>query len=153
MANDQDKSNSTIPSIKDISFGEDIDFVMAITAAALTANQLLKVAESKKHKGSHLAKAALGAAVTAVAVDMYQRDSKEHDEEEKKSQQTGHNADGARMYHRYQLQSDRGHDRLLTNGRGDREWEMEREYEREHHGRPEYRRRSWPGHNPPYPPC
>ncbi|KAB5528807.1 hypothetical protein GE09DRAFT_396511 [Coniochaeta sp. 2T2.1] len=152
MAHDQDKSNPIIPSIRDISFGEDIDFVIALTAAALTANQLLKVAESKKHKGSHLAKAALGAAVTAVAVDMYQRDSKEHEEEKKMSHQNGYdNADGI-GHHRHQLQTDGGHDRLLTSGSGEREWEVEREYEREHHGRPEYRRRSWPGHNPPCPP-
>ena len=46
---------STLSTITDISFGEDIDFVIALTAAALSANQLLMVAGSQTHKASHLA--------------------------------------------------------------------------------------------------
>ncbi|KAK3337657.1 hypothetical protein B0T19DRAFT_472518 [Cercophora scortea] len=50
-----------------IHFGEDIDFVVGVTATALTADQILKLTTSKKHKIGHLAKAGLGATVAGVA--------------------------------------------------------------------------------------
>ncbi|KAK0612471.1 hypothetical protein B0T17DRAFT_620652 [Bombardia bombarda] len=64
---------------KKVNFGEDIDFVVGVTATALTADQLLKVTNKKnKHKVGHLAKAGLSAAVAATAFSMMEREHREH---------------------------------------------------------------------------
>ncbi|OIW31429.1 hypothetical protein CONLIGDRAFT_631371 [Coniochaeta ligniaria NRRL 30616] len=130
---DQDKSTTILPSNKDITLGEDIDMAVALTAAALTADQLWKVAGSKKHKVSHLAKAGVGAAVTAAAIDMYQRDAEEDKDEQKNHQYYSTN----RAQHPYpgHYASNR-YDRQLTNGGVKPPLDIERR-QYEHYGRPE----------------
>ncbi|KAK4149793.1 hypothetical protein C8A00DRAFT_37610 [Chaetomidium leptoderma] len=63
---------------KNVNFGEDIDFVLGVTATALAADQLLKLNDSKKHKKMHLAKAALSAAAAAAAFTIMRREYNEH---------------------------------------------------------------------------
>jgi len=63
--------------INDVDFGEGIDLVAGLTAAALSADQLGKVARSKKHKTEHLAKAGLGAVVALGALEMFRREHEE----------------------------------------------------------------------------
>ncbi|KAH8908272.1 hypothetical protein BR93DRAFT_968092 [Coniochaeta sp. PMI_546] len=120
---DQDKSSPILPSIKDITFGEDIDIAVALTAGALTADQLWKAAQSKKHKVSHLAKAGLGAAVAAAAVNMYQRDSEEHNDDQEKHQH--HNTD--RTQHDHPDYASNHYSRQLTNGGEKPAWDIEPE--------------------------
>lgn len=62
---------------RDVKFGQDIDLVAGLTAAALTADQLTKVADSKDHKTEHLALAGLGAAATVGALEMFWREHQE----------------------------------------------------------------------------
>lgn len=59
-------------------FGEDIDFVVGVTATALAADQLLKLKDSTKHKKMHLAKAGLSAAAAAAAFSMMRREHAEN---------------------------------------------------------------------------
>ncbi|KAK0702999.1 hypothetical protein B0T26DRAFT_876182 [Lasiosphaeria miniovina] len=61
-----------------VDLGEDIDFVVGLTASALTADQVLKLATSKDHKTMHLAKAGLAGAVAATAFTMMAREHREH---------------------------------------------------------------------------
>lgn len=139
---DQDKSNSVLPKIKDISFGEEIDIALAITAAALTADQLWKVVQSKKHKVSHLAKAGISAGLAAAAVDMYQRDAKDEEEEHHKHHRS-HSVDRISYDHQpHYYYNDYYYDtsRRLTNGRETPSWD-DRQYEYSH--RPMSRRRSF----------
>ncbi|KAK3331464.1 hypothetical protein B0H66DRAFT_97834 [Apodospora peruviana] len=69
---------------KKVDFGEDIDFVVGVTATALTADQLLKTSAChKEHKVMHLAKAGLGAAVAATAFTMMSREHNEHRHKER----------------------------------------------------------------------
>lgn len=75
---DHSKSPKTSKSfVNDVDFGEGIDLVAGLTAAALSANQLGKVAHSKKHKTEHLAKAGLGAVVALGALEMFRREHEE----------------------------------------------------------------------------
>lgn len=75
--------------VNDVDFGAGIDLVAGLTAAALTADQLGKVAHSKKHKAEHLAKAGLGVVVTLGALEMFRREHEEgkhhHDGSDNKS--------------------------------------------------------------------
>lgn len=57
-----------------VNFGEDVDFIVGVTATAVTADQLLKQTTCKDHKVMHLAKAGLGAAVAATAFTMMTRE-------------------------------------------------------------------------------
>ena len=76
-------SRGRLPSItRDINFGESIDFVVGVTAAALAADQLLKLKDSKNHKTMHLAKAGLSAAAAATAFTMLRREHHEHRRQE-----------------------------------------------------------------------
>lgn len=59
---------------QDASFGEEIDFVVGLTATALTADQILKLRDSKHHKAMHLAKAGLGAVAATAAFTMMARE-------------------------------------------------------------------------------
>lgn len=63
-----------------VDLGEDIDFVVGLTASALTADQAIKLATSKDHRTMHLAKAGLAAAVAATAFTMMAREHREHRE-------------------------------------------------------------------------
>lgn len=67
-----------------VDFGEDVDFVVGVTASALTADQLLKQTTCKRHKVAHLAKAGLGAAVAATAFTMMSREHDQRKQEERK---------------------------------------------------------------------
>ncbi|KAJ9131616.1 hypothetical protein NKR23_g11655 [Pleurostoma richardsiae] len=60
-----------------VTLGEDVDFVVGVTAAALAGNQLLHATESKRHKTGHVIGAGLGAAVAATAFTLMKR---EHDQ-------------------------------------------------------------------------
>jgi len=64
--------------IGNTNFGEDIDFVVGVTATALAADQLVKLKDSTKHKKMHLAKAGLSAAAAAAAFTMMRREHHEH---------------------------------------------------------------------------
>lgn len=57
-----------------VNFGQDIDFVVGVTATALASDQLLKAKDSKEHKKMHLAKAGLSAAAAAAAFTMMRRE-------------------------------------------------------------------------------
>ncbi|KAK0671720.1 hypothetical protein QBC41DRAFT_315408 [Cercophora samala] len=72
------KKSGIFPDLtKSINLGEDIDLVVGLTATALTADQLLKLKDSKKHKAMHLAKAGLSAATAATAFTMMARERNE----------------------------------------------------------------------------
>ncbi|KAK4180457.1 hypothetical protein QBC36DRAFT_320013 [Triangularia setosa] len=72
------KKSGMFPDLtKDINFGENIDLVLGVTATALTADQLLKLKDSKKNKAMHLAKASLSAAAAATAFTMMRREHNE----------------------------------------------------------------------------
>ncbi|KAL2126398.1 hypothetical protein VTI74DRAFT_976 [Chaetomium olivicolor] len=60
-----------------VSFGEDIDFVVGVTATVLAADQLLKLKDSKKHQRAHLAKAGLSVATAAAAFYQMKRECRE----------------------------------------------------------------------------
>jgi len=61
--------------LRDLNFGRDIDFVIGITATALTADQFLKAVYHKKDKAAHIVKAGLAGAAAFGAYKMYQWDS------------------------------------------------------------------------------
>jgi hypothetical protein len=95
----------------DAYFGEEIDFVVGLTATALTADQVLKMRASKHHKAMHLVKAGLGAAAATTAFTMMAR---EHEAEKK---------------HRAELK-----EKELERGRARqrvRDWERNYEYRRD----------------------
>lgn len=72
------KKSGIFPDLtKNINLGEDIDLVVGLTATALTADQVLKLKDSKKHKAMHLAKASLSAAAAATAFTMMKREHNE----------------------------------------------------------------------------
>ncbi|KAK4445334.1 hypothetical protein QBC34DRAFT_164661 [Podospora aff. communis PSN243] len=58
----------------DAYFGEEIDFVVGLTATALTADQVLKMRASKHHKAMHLVKAGIGAAAATTAFSLMARE-------------------------------------------------------------------------------
>ena len=71
---------------KGVDFGEDIDLVAGLTAAALAANQLAAAVRSSsngdgahhhRHRVAHLAKAGLGAAFALVAFEKCRREHEE----------------------------------------------------------------------------
>ncbi|KAK3364589.1 hypothetical protein B0T25DRAFT_69632 [Lasiosphaeria hispida] len=66
--------------------GEDIELVVGVTAAALTADQLYKLMMTKKHKTMHLVKAGLSATVAGASFAMMLQ---EHHEHEKKGRERG----------------------------------------------------------------
>lgn len=72
---------------KNVHFGEDIDFVVGVTATAFAANQLLKLKDSEKHKTTHLVAAGLGASTAAAAFSMMKH---EHHERHQNNTQSGH---------------------------------------------------------------
>jgi len=82
MSHDRNSSRHSHHSLKgtidhltnDAYFGEEIDFVVGLTATALTADQVLKLRSSKHHKAAHLAKAGLGAAVATTAFTLMARE-------------------------------------------------------------------------------
>lgn len=82
------------PGIADFSLGEDIDLVIGLTAAALAGNEVVKLAKSHQHQGSHLIKAGLSAAVAASALKMMQREHQDHHEHHH-----GHGGEYTRHHH------------------------------------------------------
>ncbi|KAK0725887.1 hypothetical protein B0H67DRAFT_449941, partial [Lasiosphaeris hirsuta] len=71
---------------QNVNLGEDVELVVGITAAALTADQLYKLVNTKKHKTMHLVKAGLGAAVAGTSFAMMVQ---EHHNHEKKDKERG----------------------------------------------------------------
>ena len=92
-----------------VDFGEDIDFVVGVTATALGADQLLKQASCKDHKVMHLAKAGLSAAVGATAFAMMAREHNQRKHPERLQHRHPHNERG-RDY-----DSDDDHNRRLRS--------------------------------------
>ncbi|KAL1873994.1 hypothetical protein VTK73DRAFT_645 [Phialemonium thermophilum] len=124
--------------------GEDIDFVVGITAAALTADQLIKATHSKRHKTSHFAKASLSAAVAFGAFKMYQRDRDESRDSNPQARR--------RMFQstdRRRGGEGRDHpsynDHYLVEAPRDGPRKEDEEWEAEHAGRQGSERRPWLG--------
>ncbi|KAK3695711.1 hypothetical protein B0T22DRAFT_478340 [Podospora appendiculata] len=88
-----------------IHFGEDIDFVVGVTATALTADQILKLTTSKKHKIGHLAKAGLGATVAGVAFTLMNHEINVN-HPHKHHQQRDHPYRPAPLHRRHSLDGD-----------------------------------------------
>ncbi|KAK3372732.1 hypothetical protein B0H63DRAFT_302934 [Podospora didyma] len=108
---------------KNVDLGEDIDFVIGLTATALTADQVIKLAATKKHKASHLAKASLAAAAAATAFTMMAREHKEH----KKAKQHHHLG-----HHEEEDHRGRQHHRALDWDSASSDSDIERGHSRHH---------------------
>lgn len=80
---DQAKSHHSFNILDNVSFGEGIDLAVGLTATALTADQLVKLAHTKKHTTQHLVKGGLSAGLATAAFAMLAREHREkHDEQE-----------------------------------------------------------------------
>ncbi|KAM7219565.1 hypothetical protein V8F06_005120 [Rhypophila decipiens] len=97
-----------------VDFGEDVDFVVGVTATALTADQLIKQTTCKDHKVMHLAKAGLGAAVAATAFTMMSREHNQRKHAEKKN--NPHHDHYIHRARNRSLSRDSSPHRLLENG-------------------------------------
>ncbi|KAK1830621.1 hypothetical protein QBC39DRAFT_331428 [Podospora conica] len=79
---DQVKRRSSLNPLEDVSFGEGIDLAVGLTATALTADQLVKLAHTKKHTTKHLVKGSLSAGLATAAFAMMAREHREKHEKE-----------------------------------------------------------------------
>lgn len=87
----QDETHKSARHLHEFDLGEDVDAVIGITAAALAGDQVLRTAESEKHKTNHLLKAGVSAAVALGAFKLLHR---EHDEKHhNQPHRHQHNAD------------------------------------------------------------
>lgn len=85
---DQAKPHHTFNPLEDVSFGEGIDLAVGLTATALTADQLAKLAHTKKHTTEHLVKSGLTAGLAATAFAMLAREHREkHEKQQHKKEQ------------------------------------------------------------------
>jgi len=71
---DQNKSRHNINILEDINFGEGIDLAVGLAATALTTDQLVKLAHTKKHTSQHLVKGGVGVALATAAFAMMARE-------------------------------------------------------------------------------
>lgn len=85
---DQNKQHHTFNPLEDVSFGEGIDLAVGLTATALTADQLAKLAHTKKHTTQHLVKGGLTAGLATAAFAMMAREHREkHEKQQHKKAQ------------------------------------------------------------------
>lgn len=139
----------SLPHMADFSLGEDIDLVIGLTAAALAGNEIVKVAQSHQHHGSHLVKAGLSAALAAGALKMLQREhrdnQKHHNNRSREHTQYHHSRSTleGNERHQHQSKSSTGHHNQTQSSRDEeRHYDYhherhldQREYQPHHHRR------------------
>lgn len=95
----------SLPHIADFSLGEDVEFVIGLTAAALAGNEVVKIAQSHQNRGSHLVKAGLSTALAVGSLNMMMLEHRDHHENH-----NGHNRQRPQKQHSRSMFEGNEHD-------------------------------------------
>ncbi|KAK0748954.1 hypothetical protein B0T18DRAFT_95589 [Schizothecium vesticola] len=88
---DQSNNHHSFNPLENVSFGEGIDLAVGLTATALTADQLVKLAHSKKHTTQHLVRGGLTGGLATAAFAMMTREHRDkHETQQRKKEQLEH---------------------------------------------------------------